>query len=160
TLPAHGDVYAVGSRTAGALSSQARLLPYMEEQSVHGLVNQDYHWRDDQNKAARFTPLPFLRCPSSTRQIEWTYTYYGQDHVDTEKGVNLRCHYVGIMGARPGPSDSRCPDTTPEGGTGGWCGSGTSGGTRGGTQGGPLSWPETTYCQHGCSDRNSISGGA
>src|SRR6476660_1209413 len=79
-LPPHGDVYAVGSRTAGALSSQARLLPYMEEQSLHGLVNQDYHWRDDQNKTARFTPLPFLRCPSNSREIEWTYSYYGQDH--------------------------------------------------------------------------------
>jgi prepilin-type N-terminal cleavage/methylation domain-containing protein len=157
-LPPHGDVYAVGSRTAGALSSQARLLPYMEEQSLHGLVNQDYHWRDDQNKTARFTPLPFFRCPSNSRGIEWTYSYYGQDHVDVEKGINLRCHYVGIMGARPGPSDSRCPDATPDGGTSGWCSSGAGGTRTGGS--GALSWPETTYCQHGCSDRNSISGGA
>jgi prepilin-type N-terminal cleavage/methylation domain-containing protein len=159
-LPPHGDVYAVGSRTAGALSSQARLLPYMEEQSVHDLVNQDYHWRDDQNKVARFTPLSFFRCPSNSREMEWTYSYYGQDRVDIEKGINLRCHYVGNMGARPGPSDSKCPDTIPAGGTGGWCGSGTSGGTRGGGGGGALSWPETTYCQHSCTDRNSISGGA
>ncbi len=157
-LPPHGDVYAAGTRTAGALSSQARLLPYMEEQSVHSLVNQDYHWRDDQNKAARFTPLTFFRCPSNTREIEWSYSYYGQDHVDVEKGVNLRCHYVGNMGARPGPDYTKCPDTIPAGGSGGWCSSG-SGGVRGGGNG-ALSWPETTYCQHGCSDRTGSGGAA
>ena len=158
-LPSHGDVHAVGSRVSGALSSQARLLPYMEDQAVHDLVNQDYHWRDDpQNTKARFTPLPFFRCPSNGRNPEWSFSYVGQDRTDTEKGVSLRCHYVGNMGARPGPSDSRCPDTTPDGGTSGWCGSGTSGGTRGG--GGALSWPETTYCQHGCSDRNGSGGAA
>lgn len=159
-LPPHGDVHAVGSRVSGALSSQARLLPYMEEQSVHGLVNQDYHWRDDpQNTTARFTPLPFLRCPSNGRNPEWSFSYVGQDRVDTEKGVNLRCHYVGNMGARPGPSMNKCPDTTPDGGTGGWCGSGTSGGTRGGG-GGTLAWPETTYCQYQCDGDLDKSGGA
>jgi prepilin-type N-terminal cleavage/methylation domain-containing protein len=155
-LPPHGDVYAVGTRTAGALSSQARLLPFMEDQALHDLVDQDYHWRDTQNDEARFTPLPFLRCPSNSRPLEWSFSYVGQDRTDTEKGINLRCHYVGNMGARPGPSDSRCPDTTPAGGTGGWCDSGS--GTR--TGGGALSWPETTYCQHGCSDRTSSGGAA
>lgn len=155
-LPPHGDVYGVGSRTAGALSSQARLLPYMEDQAVHSLVNQDYHWRDDQNRVARFTSLPFLRCPSNTRPVEWSFTYVGQDRTDTEQGVNLRCHYVGNMGARPGPDDSKCPDTTPAG-SDGWCNAG-SGGTRGGST--ALTWPETTYCQHGCSGRSSSGGAA
>jgi prepilin-type N-terminal cleavage/methylation domain-containing protein len=157
-LPPHGDVYAVGTRTAGALSSQARLLPYMENQNVHDLVNQDYHWRDDQNKTARFTPLAFFRCPSNPRPVEWSYTYVGQDRTDTETGINLRCHYVGNMGARPGPSDSKCPDTTPAGGAGGWCAPASTGGKGGGSS--TLTWPETTYCQHGCSDRSSSGGAA
>jgi prepilin-type N-terminal cleavage/methylation domain-containing protein len=155
-LPPHGDVNIVGTSVIGALSSQAKLLPYMENQSVHDLVNQDKHWRDPSNNAARFTPLPFFRCPSNTRNPEWSFSYVGQDRTDTEKGVNLRCHYVGNMGARPGPDDSKCPDTVPAGGGDAWCGSGSSG-TRGGG-GGALTWPETTYCQHGCSGR-STSGG-
>src|SRR5437762_14058349 len=40
-LPSHGDVTYDGKTWKGALSSQARLLPYMEEQNVQNLVDQN-----------------------------------------------------------------------------------------------------------------------
>jgi prepilin-type N-terminal cleavage/methylation domain-containing protein len=153
-LPPHGDVHLANDKVAGALSSQARLLPYMENQSLHDIVRQDLHWRADENKVARLTPVPFFRCPSNARPVEVSFSYIGLDRTDYERSVNLRCHYVGNMGARPGPLKGKCPGT--EAPSSSWCGPG-SGGTR---TGGSFSWPETTYCQYGCSDRAGGSGGS
>jgi prepilin-type N-terminal cleavage/methylation domain-containing protein len=140
-LPPHGDVTVRDTnRIAGALSSQAKLLPYMEDQSLYSLVNQDYHWRDIENQRALNTPLPFLRCPSA-REIE---TNVMNLNPEVNEQNSLRCHYVGSMGARPGPTlmangtllvQSACAP---------------SGGTR---TGGSWSWPESTYLQHGCGER-------
>src|SRR5262245_10817630 len=46
-LPSHGDVtyFASENRYAGGFSSQARLLSYVEEQSLHNLVDQNRHLR-------------------------------------------------------------------------------------------------------------------
>ncbi len=63
-LPPHGDVKIIvvgGQRYhTGALSSQARLLPYMEDQNLANLVDQDRHWRDTENSKALQTPLTLL----------------------------------------------------------------------------------------------------
>jgi prepilin-type processing-associated H-X9-DG protein len=61
---------------------------------------------------------------------------------------NLRSHYVGIMGARPGPTLTSAglvtePACTPPSSTG-----------RGGG-GGVLEWPATTYIQHNCGGTGS-----
>jgi len=150
-LPTHGDVYLKDNRIAGGLSSQARLLPYMEDQALLNLVAQDFHWRDPQNATALRSPLPFLRCPSG-QQIELTLMGFNPDPPPEEN--NLRCHYVGIMGARPGPtlhadgSVTVDPACRPPGSTG-----------RGGG-GGTLEWPQTTYFQHACSASPSSGGTA
>jgi prepilin-type N-terminal cleavage/methylation domain-containing protein/prepilin-type processing-associated H-X9-DG protein len=90
-LPSHGDL-------PTALSAQARVLPYMEQQAVQNLVNQKAHWREIANQIALNTSLPFLRCPSGT-PIEMTYIN-GRD-TGAVKETNLKCHYVGNLGARP-----------------------------------------------------------
>jgi prepilin-type N-terminal cleavage/methylation domain-containing protein/prepilin-type processing-associated H-X9-DG protein len=90
-LPPHGD-------WPTALSSQARLLPFMENTSVLNLVDQKAHWRDATNQVALNTSLPFLRCPSAA-PTEMTYIN-GRD-TGTAKETNLKCHYVGNLGARP-----------------------------------------------------------
>lgn len=91
-MPQHGDAVT-------GLSSQARLLPYMEEQNVHNLVNQNVHWRQ-QSDVTKNTPLPFLKCPSQ-EPYQWTDVavsgYYGDSQ--------LRCHYQAVFGAKPSP----CP---------------------------------------------------
>jgi prepilin-type N-terminal cleavage/methylation domain-containing protein len=46
------------------LSSQARMLPYIENAAIHDLVNQTTHWRDTTNTRAYLTPVTFFRCPS------------------------------------------------------------------------------------------------
>jgi prepilin-type N-terminal cleavage/methylation domain-containing protein/prepilin-type processing-associated H-X9-DG protein len=92
-FPSHGD------RHTG-LSSQARLLPFMEQQQVMNLVDQEVHW-DSQPLTTLMTPLPFLKCPSQ-EPLEWTdINAEGQVGI-----VPLRCHYMAIMGAKPDP----CPN--------------------------------------------------
>lgn len=143
-LPSHGDVKITASGHTGALSSQARLLPYMEGQNLANLVNQDKHWRDDSNERALYTPLTFLQCPSG-KPIELNHmTANPWDHLEQN---TLRCHYVGNMGARPGPSRSGalldgCPPAVV------------------GRGGGAFSFPETTYIQYNCTTRAGGGGDA
>ncbi len=86
------------------LSAQAKLLPFMEDKAIHDLVDQKKHWRDAANKNAFLTPVTNFRCPSQ-EATEWTdmgnLTWWTQgNQLD-----NLRCHYYGVLGARPGPAD-------------------------------------------------------
>src|SRR3954467_6199381 len=48
-LPPHGDVHYVGTTPTGGFSAIARLLSYMEEQNVQGLVHLEAHWRSDKD---------------------------------------------------------------------------------------------------------------
>jgi prepilin-type N-terminal cleavage/methylation domain-containing protein/prepilin-type processing-associated H-X9-DG protein len=142
----HGDY-------PSALSSQARLLPYMENNAILDLVDTDKHWRDPENELALRTPMEFLRCPSGTQeelsyvQVEGQRTYNLRD--DSRAGVNnLASHYVGNAGARP-------PTCNPPSG-GGRPGSGGSGWT---------TEPYASYKQGGnpgCSDNplDGSSGGS
>ena len=133
-LPEHGTVFNKGGVSAGALSSQALLLPYMEQQSVKNLVNPNYHWRDKINQTAFSTPLTFLRCPSG-KEVQWTYMN-SRDASNESSGIqenNLQSHYVGNMGARP--------DT---------CSAGSGGGGRPTTS--AWGYPESTYEQYSCVD--------
>jgi prepilin-type N-terminal cleavage/methylation domain-containing protein/prepilin-type processing-associated H-X9-DG protein len=93
-LPSHGD------RRTG-LSSQARLLPYMEQQSVLNLVNQNVHWRG-QAQLTKETPLTFLKCPSQ-EPLEWTDV--AASGPTGFRDTLLRCHYMACMGAKP----ATCP---------------------------------------------------
>jgi prepilin-type N-terminal cleavage/methylation domain-containing protein len=147
-LPSHGDVTYDGKVWKGALSTQARLLPYMEEQNLLNLVDQSHHWRDPENQVAFRTPLPFLRCPSGkTTQL----TYLNErDNPGTAQENNLQCHYVGILGARPGPSADGTVDP--------WCSNGGSSSGKGG--GSALTWPETSYTQWACAPRSTSDGGS
>ena len=146
-LPPHGDVYlqkdASGNDVmAGGLSVHARLLPYMEEAALLNFVDQNQHWRADANRAALSRPLPFLRCPSG-RTVEMTSV--GEHVTGIRNENNLRSHYVGVLGARPGPNkDPGFPTdgcTPPSGGRGG----------------GAFAWPESTYFQRFCSRSTSSS---
>ncbi len=89
-LAPHGDY-------PSALSSHARLLPFMEKQNLLTLVNQDAHWRDPSNRVALRTPLEFLRCPSA-ENTEWTGI--NARDTGTHEETNLICHYVGNTGAQ------------------------------------------------------------
>jgi prepilin-type N-terminal cleavage/methylation domain-containing protein len=138
-LPSHGDVWLVDGELAGGLSTLARLLPFMEEQGVQNLVDQDKHWIHGNNWKALETPLPFLRCPSG-KNIEITSIgEYATGRQPEE--TNLRSHYIANMGARPGPIKN--PLAQPGDGCGNvrkvW------------------SWPEETYLQYSCTQRSNAS---
>ena len=88
----HGDIYLRDGQIAGALSSQARLMPYMENKAVHDLVDQDTHWRSPRNRVALETPLPFLRCPSflllSTLPFRFFSSMISFTSITTEPSAN------------------------------------------------------------------------
>jgi prepilin-type N-terminal cleavage/methylation domain-containing protein/prepilin-type processing-associated H-X9-DG protein len=77
------------------LSSQAQLLPFMENQDVVNLVNQSVHWRQ-QTIEVKTTPLTFLKCPSQAA-MELTDLLASGRIEDSQ----LRCHYFAIFGAKP-----------------------------------------------------------
>jgi prepilin-type N-terminal cleavage/methylation domain-containing protein/prepilin-type processing-associated H-X9-DG protein len=77
------------------LSSQAQLLPFMENQDVVNLVNQSVHWRQ-QTIEVKTTPLTFLKCPSQAA-MEFTDLLASGRIEDSP----LRCHYFAIFGAKP-----------------------------------------------------------
>jgi prepilin-type N-terminal cleavage/methylation domain-containing protein len=135
-LPEHGTVIMKGTTLTGALSSQARLLPYMEQQNMQTLVDQNQHWRHTNNRVALRTPLPFLRCPSG-KEIEMTYINSRDTGVVEETG--LKCHYVGNLGARP----TTCPGAVVGGG-------------RGPSTPAATPYPDSTYDSYGCQDDPAI----
>jgi prepilin-type N-terminal cleavage/methylation domain-containing protein/prepilin-type processing-associated H-X9-DG protein len=140
-IPPHVEVPAHEGVECTGLGVQARLLPFMEQQSVRNLVDQTMHWRAGRNATALRTPLPFLRCPSAKASELNTMAF----NPDVSEENSLRCHYVGNMGARPGPlsNGSNGSGCQPTGGsrTTGW------------------SFPESTYEQYACITRSEGSGG-
>lgn len=139
-LPTHGDTDLVNNVFVGGLSSQARLLPYMENKAVHSLVDQNAHWRAPTNANAYRTPLTFLRCPSG-KPIEVTEIYINPGTLEEN---NLRCHYVGNMGARPGPRED---------GTSAGCAPPSGG------RNPTFTYPANTYYQYSCADPPTTSSG-
>ncbi len=106
-LPRHGDIVT-------GLSSQALLLPYMEDKAVFDLVDQTKHW-DAQTPEVKRTPLPFLKCPSQ-EPVEMTDVLFTSPAPEYCEPSPLRCHYFAIYGAKPvcrggGPVDDY-PDNT------------------------------------------------
>ena len=143
-LPTHGNL-------PTSLSSQAQLLPYMENQILYDLVDQTVHWSNNRNADAYWTEVPQLRCPSGP-EIQWTECGRAPQRTGSlPEGIHqtsLSPHYVGVMGARPGPRRGGSIIYTKN------CGP-PSGGRGGGT----FSFPEDTYYQDNCNDGTFNSGG-
>lgn len=92
------------------LSSQAQLLPYMENEAVHDLVDQSTHWRN-QTIQVKVMAMPFLKCPSQN-PMEIT-DILASGRIEESP---LRCHYFAIFGAKPDVcpnSGSRTPPAYP-----------------------------------------------
>jgi prepilin-type N-terminal cleavage/methylation domain-containing protein len=145
-IPPHVELPKAPGTYTNGIGVQAQLLPFMEQQNMVSLVDYTNHWRDGaQNAIAIRTPLPFLRCPSASSS-EWNNMVLNVAGSSPEEN-QLRCHYVGNMGARPGPNED---------GTNG-LGCPTAGGSRGG--GGAWGYPESSYTQRVCILRGGGSGG-
>ena len=161
-FPPHSDVTDKANDTSNGISSQAVLLNYMENGQFFNLVDLSKSWRDLPNGTREGTPLrirmPIFLCPSAELPED---VIVGGNNNDPggppERQFNdLRCHYVGNLGARPGPlqdgtASSNCLDV----------GASVGGGRGGGSV--IYTWPQTTYLQHNCDtrsiDANAGSGG-
>jgi prepilin-type processing-associated H-X9-DG protein len=77
------------------LSSQAQLLPYIEDQAVVDLVDEGAHWRD-QDISVKEKPLTFFKCPSQ-EPMEIT-DILASNRIEESP---LRCHYFASFGAKP-----------------------------------------------------------
>lgn len=120
------------------LTAQARLLPFMENANVLNLVDQTQHWSHANNRTAFFTPMPMFRCPSQGR-LDWTDMKYIGNGQSQE--TDLVSHYVGIMGARPGPADPGVKSSTA-------------------CPGAPFTAPQNSYVQVGCNDDPNATPGS
>lgn len=145
-IPPHVELPKAAGTYTNGIGVQAQLLPFMEQQNMVSLVDYTNHWRDGaKNAAAIRTPLPFLRCPSASAS-EWNNMVLNVANASPEEN-QLRCHYVGNMGARPGPNETGTNDP----------GCSPPGGSRGG--GGAWGFPESSYTQRVCILRTAGSGG-
>ncbi len=93
--------YPAATELPSRLSWIARVLPHIEETSLHDLVNQDATWFSSDNEQAEQTAISLLQCPSVS-ELETFISLPGQ--TTTVSTSPLRSHYVGIMGAK-----STCP---------------------------------------------------
>jgi prepilin-type N-terminal cleavage/methylation domain-containing protein/prepilin-type processing-associated H-X9-DG protein len=92
------------------LSSQALLLPYMEEAAKLSLLDKSRHWSNwlPADAGIKRTPLPFLRCPSqdTLEETDVLRLITGSPYSEPSP---LRCHYFAIFGAKP----ETCPGGRP-----------------------------------------------
>jgi prepilin-type N-terminal cleavage/methylation domain-containing protein len=106
-LPHHGSEKVVATpanpnppaNSWNGLTSQAQLLPYMEDVALIGLVDQTKHWRD-QTPAVKRTPLLFFKCPSQEPTEETDILTLISSSPYSEPS-QLRCHYFANFGAKP-----------------------------------------------------------
>ena len=80
-----------------AISWIAQVLPYMEDEKVLDLVDENNRWQDPENDLAESTPLPQFQCPSTGTAMK---TVVDHPSPATVEGSPLRAHYVAIMGAK------------------------------------------------------------
>jgi prepilin-type N-terminal cleavage/methylation domain-containing protein len=143
-VPPHVELPKKLGVITNGIGIQAQLLPFMEQQNMVSLVDYTNHWRiGTQNANAIRTLLPFLRCPSASSS-EWNNMVLNTAGAMPEEN-QLRCHYVGNMGARPGPVEDPSNDNSgcaPPGGRGP----------------GVWGYPESSYLQYECRGK-PFSGG-
>jgi prepilin-type N-terminal cleavage/methylation domain-containing protein len=155
-MPPHSEITDKANDYSNGISSQAYLLSFMENQQFFNLVNLKGHWRDANNRTALTTRMPFFLCPSAEMPEDVIVGGNSSDPITPVREFNdLRCHYMGNLGARPGPNK--------DGTVGPNCVEiGVVGGGRG-TSNANLTWPQTTYIQDACdtkgTDANAGSGG-
>ena len=144
-MPPHTTIPGSPTQEVTGLGIHAILCPYMEQANVQNVIDDTVHWRHANNQFAREQlAIPFLRCPSG-KSVEVTSVTIAQSG-NTPEENNRRAHYVGNMGARPGPNDN--------GSSGDGCT--PPGGGRGSTAWG---YPESTYTQRNCTVGPANSGG-
>jgi prepilin-type N-terminal cleavage/methylation domain-containing protein len=157
-LPPHSEIIDKATNESNGLSSQAFLLNYMENSQFFNLVDLKAHWRDLINRTALTTRMPLFHCPSAEMPEDVIVGGNNNDPggAPVREFNDLRCHYMGNLGARPGPRadgtvDANCLDIGA-----------TVGGGRG-SSGPTYAWPQSSYVQDSCdtrsTDANSGSGG-
>ena len=82
-----------------AMSYLAQILPYMEQDSLRSLINEEEHWSHVSNEIAEQTPVAIFQCPS-TGQSLGAFPGDAGNVAAYEEESPLRAHYTGIMGAK------------------------------------------------------------
>jgi type II secretory pathway pseudopilin PulG len=156
-LPPHSVISDKANNYSNGISSQAFLLNYMENSQFFNLVDLTEHWRETINRTALTTRMPLFQCPSAEMPEDVIVGGNSSDPISPVREFNdLRCHYMGNLGARPGPlqDGASAPNCLEIGGSGG--------GGRGGG-GTTYPWPQSSYFQYACdtrtTDANAGSGG-
>lgn len=90
-----------------AFSYIAAILPYIEDESLHDLIDFSVRWSDPANELMRNTPLPFVRCPSQS-SVEPTKIFPpGLTTTFEIQDTNMRADYWAVNGAKADGEDTR-----------------------------------------------------
>ena len=88
----------------------AAVLPYVEDASLHDLIDFSVRWSTDENAVLRNTPLPFDRCPSAS-STQWTKKFIGLTTDFTAEETNMPGHYYAVNGAKVAADGTVVPAT-------------------------------------------------
>ncbi len=77
----------------------AAVLPFMEDEALHDLIDFSVRWSADENIELRNTPLPFARCPSAP-STQWSKKFIGLTTDFTPEETNMPAHYYAVNGAK------------------------------------------------------------
>ena len=96
-FPPAADKTIKSIRRRGGLSFVVHLLPFHEESSLHGIIDFERYWHQDQNDAAYRTPIPPFKCPSAPEIEPIQIPVPGSNALEDSP---LRNHYLAVMGAK------------------------------------------------------------
>ncbi len=100
----------IASAEGTNISCLAQILPFLEQQSLRDLVNEERSWSHSSNESAKLTLVSVFLCPSTGPDLGAFLTQPGQSSAYVES-TPLRAHYFGVMGAKSEhcPIDSSTP---------------------------------------------------
>ncbi len=94
-------VFPYGSiRDAARLSVHARLLPYLEQQTVYDQIDWSVPYEDEYHQRVNRTLIREFICPS--KEATTLFYYAGGTFVRGKNTIDKPQHYVGVMGAKFG----------------------------------------------------------
>ncbi|MCC7473809.1 MAG: DUF1559 domain-containing protein [Pirellulales bacterium] len=119
-------VFPSAMKPSTMMSWIAQILPYVEDEALHNLIDPDLRWDTSANAQVVNTPLPFSQCPSTGPLMTAAHEYPSVVVEDSP----LRAHYFAVMGAKAGCPNSSSTDpeksytidgcASPDSRIGGW----------------------------------------
>ena len=93
---------------AGPYGYLAVITPYVEEATLHNLIDFSVRWDFQASGQTKDTVIPFTKCPS--QEFAEPMIIFNKDVAGTISTGPMRAHYYAVNGAK---LDDNCPDKAP-----------------------------------------------